>query len=117
MERASRKTTMGSASRGGWHSLPNHAVEPTRPRPPTWETHGPEDHTRSSCRTRRAGTQTRAASTERVEPMGIGQQYLCAKGTDMATPPTPEDIMQLGFGYWGSKTLLSAVELGLFTAL
>src|SRR6266699_1827781 len=25
--------------------------------------------------------------------------------------------MQLGFGYWGSKTLLSAVELGLFTAL
>src|SRR6266581_8029657 len=29
MERASRKTTMGSASRGGWHSLPNHAVEPT----------------------------------------------------------------------------------------
>jgi Dimerisation domain len=35
----------------------------------------------------------------------------------MATPPTPEGIMQLGFGYWGSKTLLSAVELGLFTAL
>jgi hypothetical protein len=25
--------------------------------------------------------------------------------------------MQLGFGYWGSKTLLSAVELGLFTEL
>ena len=49
--------------------------------------------------------------------MGIGQHYLCAKGTDMATPPTPEGIMQLGFGYWGSKTLLSAVELGLFTAL
>ncbi len=35
----------------------------------------------------------------------------------MATPPTSEGIMQLGFGYWGSKTLLSAVELGLFTAL
>ncbi len=30
---------------------------------------------------------------------------------------TPEAIMQLGFGYWGSKTLLSAVELGLFTEL
>ena len=28
---------------------------------------------------------------------------------------TPDAIMQLGFGYWGSKTLLSAVELGLFT--
>src|SRR5262245_56828808 len=25
--------------------------------------------------------------------------------------------MQLGFGYWGSRTLLSAVELGLFTEL
>jgi hypothetical protein len=30
---------------------------------------------------------------------------------------TPDAIMQLGFGYWGSRTLLSAVELGLFTEL
>ena len=30
---------------------------------------------------------------------------------------TPDRIVQLGFGYWGSKTLLSAVELGLFTEL
>jgi hypothetical protein len=30
---------------------------------------------------------------------------------------TADAIMQLGFGYWGSKTLLSAVELGLFTEL
>jgi len=30
---------------------------------------------------------------------------------------TPENIMQLGIGFWGSKTLLSAIELGLFTAL
>jgi hypothetical protein len=30
---------------------------------------------------------------------------------------TPDAIKQLGFGYWGSKTLLSAVELGLFTEL
>lgn len=29
----------------------------------------------------------------------------------------PDRIMQLGFGFWGSKTLLSAVELGLFTEL
>jgi hypothetical protein len=35
----------------------------------------------------------------------------------MAQAITPEAIMQLGFGYWGSKTLLSAVELGLFTEL
>ena len=30
---------------------------------------------------------------------------------------TPEAILQLGLGFWGSKTLLSAVELGLFTEL
>jgi hypothetical protein len=30
---------------------------------------------------------------------------------------TPDAIMQLGFGYWGSRTLLSAVELSLFTEL
>jgi hypothetical protein len=35
----------------------------------------------------------------------------------MARDVTPNAIMQLGFAYWGSKTLLSAVELGLFTAL
>jgi hypothetical protein len=31
--------------------------------------------------------------------------------------PTPDGIMQLGSGFWGSKTLLSAVELGVFTEL
>ncbi|HEY0005912.1 MAG TPA: methyltransferase [Pyrinomonadaceae bacterium] len=30
---------------------------------------------------------------------------------------TPSHIMQLGLGFWASKTLLSAVELGLFTEL
>jgi SAM-dependent methyltransferase len=30
---------------------------------------------------------------------------------------TPAKIMHLGIGFWGSKTLLSAVELGLFTVL
>src|SRR5438132_3611882 len=30
---------------------------------------------------------------------------------------TPEEIVQLGLGFWGSKTLLSAIELGLFTEL
>ncbi|MGH7260318.1 MAG: methyltransferase [Nitrospiraceae bacterium] len=30
---------------------------------------------------------------------------------------TPDRIMQLGIGFWGSKTLLSAIELGLFTEL
>ncbi len=35
----------------------------------------------------------------------------------MTVPAAPDAIMQLGFGYWGSRTLLSAVELGLFTEL
>src|SRR3954451_3466293 len=30
---------------------------------------------------------------------------------------TPDAILQLGFGFWGSKTLLSAIELGLFSEL
>src|SRR5262244_3139110 len=31
--------------------------------------------------------------------------------------PKPDQIMQVGFGFWASKTLLSAVEIGLFTEL
>jgi len=31
--------------------------------------------------------------------------------------PTPDQILQIGMGFWPSKTLLSAVELGLFTIL
>jgi hypothetical protein len=30
---------------------------------------------------------------------------------------SPEGILQLGLGFWASKTLLSAVELGLFSEL
>ena len=29
----------------------------------------------------------------------------------------PDHILQIGMGFWASKTLLSAVELGLFTQL
>src|ERR1700722_691828 len=31
--------------------------------------------------------------------------------------PTPEKIFQIGFGFWASKTLLSAVEMAVFTEL
>jgi len=37
--------------------------------------------------------------------------------TDERAELTPDSIMQLGLGFWGSKTLLSAVELGVFTEL
>ncbi len=30
---------------------------------------------------------------------------------------TPDKILQVGFGFWASKTLLSAVDLGVFTEL
>src|SRR5271156_6888613 len=33
------------------------------------------------------------------------------------TEPTPDHIMQVGLGFWASKTLLSAIEMGLFTEL
>lgn len=35
----------------------------------------------------------------------------------MSAPITPEKILQTGLAFWASKTLLSAVELGLFTEL
>ena len=35
----------------------------------------------------------------------------------MANEVTADRIMQLGLGFWGSKVLLSAIELGLFTLL
>lgn len=37
--------------------------------------------------------------------------------TSSATAPAIDGILQLGLGFWSSKTLLSAIELGLFTDL
>jgi hypothetical protein len=39
------------------------------------------------------------------------------KGSPASQQATPERILGLGLGFWGSKTLLSAVEIGLFTEL
>jgi precorrin-6B methylase 2 len=36
---------------------------------------------------------------------------------EVQASPTPEGILSLGLGFWGSKALLSAVELGVFTEL
>ena len=51
---------------------------------------------------------TRDMTTERVN-----LEY----GTGMSEQPSPARIMQTGLGFWPSKTLLSAIELGLFTEL
>lgn len=45
------------------------------------------------------------SSKSKVRNQGRGEQL------------TPEKILQVGLGFWASKTLLSAVELGLFTEL
>jgi hypothetical protein len=44
-------------------------------------------------------------------PAGEGERE------EMTHTVAPDHIMQLGLGFWASKTLLSAVELGLFTEL
>ena len=35
----------------------------------------------------------------------------------MGEQPTREHILEIGLGFWPSKTLLSAAEMGLFTEL
>ena len=42
---------------------------------------------------------------------------MSATTAEQATHVTPERIMQVGLGFWASKTLLTAIELGLFTEL
>ena len=42
---------------------------------------------------------------------------VAASETQSGAGLTPEGIMQLGMGFWASKTLLSAVELGVFSEL
>jgi hypothetical protein len=46
-----------------------------------------------------------------------GARHLTESSQPDQEQPTPAHIMQLGTAFWGSKTLLSAVELGLFTEL
>jgi len=35
----------------------------------------------------------------------------------ISQPRTPDGILQLGLGFWASKTLLSAIEIGLLSEL
>ena len=35
----------------------------------------------------------------------------------MHEQPTPEKILQTGLAFWASKTLLSAIEIGVFSEL
>lgn len=40
-----------------------------------------------------------------------------AQAPDNTDTPSPDRLLQIGMGFWASKTLLSAVELGVFTHL
>ncbi len=46
-----------------------------------------------------------------------GVEATVSNARALGAEPSPERIIQLGCGFWGSKTLLSAVELGVFTEL
>ncbi|MGH8472880.1 MAG: methyltransferase [Gammaproteobacteria bacterium] len=46
-----------------------------------------------------------------------GDSEVQPSAVEQATQVTPAAIMQLGMAFWGSKTLLSAVELGVFSEL
>jgi hypothetical protein len=42
---------------------------------------------------------------------------VAASASTSVSAPSPEHILQIGFGFWASKTLLSAVEMEVFTQL
>lgn len=48
------------------------------------------------------------------DPAGQGNSQL---EDQVVSTATPDHIMQVGMGFWASKTLLSAVELGVFSTL
>ena len=43
--------------------------------------------------------------------------HASASTSAQATAPSPEQILQIGCGFWASKSLLSAVEMEVFTEL
>ncbi len=47
----------------------------------------------------------------------LSDQHRTPVRQEGGAPPAPDKLLQLGLGFWGSKTLLSAVELGIFTQL
>jgi hypothetical protein len=49
--------------------------------------------------------------------MATAGQSLVDQPNESQASPSPDRILQLGLAFWGSKTLLSAVELGLFSEL
>ena len=66
---------------------------------------GVEPGTSRMCASSPVATVHRETSTNTPKELSVSEH------------PSPDRIMQVGFGFWASKTLLSAIELGLFTEL
>jgi predicted O-methyltransferase YrrM len=66
--------------------------------------------------TRGSARQALARDTNRAETQHANTGVPETAGPT-AQGPTPDHILQIGTGFWASKTLLSAVELDLFTVL
>src|SRR5579863_4730866 len=50
--------------------------------------------------------------------MGLpASETATASSASLTAAPSPDHILQVGFGFWASKTLLSAVEMEVFTEL
>ena len=47
----------------------------------------------------------------------VGNSLPAASSGIASVAVTPDGILQLGLSFWGSKALLSAVEMGVFSAL
>ncbi len=57
-------------------------------------------------------------STGQLDRIALPAQVTGVRVAGMSSPLlTPDSILQTGFGFWGSKVLLTAVEFGLFTTL
>ena len=54
---------------------------------------------------------------QRADTSGHSCTLLLRRGTEMNEQPSPDKILQTGLAFWASKTLLSAIEMGLFTEL
>ena len=61
-----------------------------------------------------SASSTRAGNSGELAAPRLNRSPSSGNGPDEIAP---DKILQLGLGFWGSKTLLSAVELGVFTQL
>src|SRR2546422_1200754 len=72
--------------------------------------------TRSSCTLTRRTSGSRGLRRSPT-PLLLICSGIEATGGHLVAQLSPSRIIEVGFGFWPSKTLLSAVELGLFTTL